>query len=154
MDIVAPETRSRMMASVRSANTKPELTLRRALHARGCRFRIHRRDLPGTPDLVFPSRRAVIFVNGCFWHGHYCRAGALPRTRREFWEAKISANKLRDERNITTLRQLGWRVSVVWECELCSSHIIESVMEWLGTKPERPDKTAISEASMADGNDD
>lgn len=132
MDIVGPETRSRMMASVRSANTKPELTLRRALHARGYRFRLHRRDLPGTPDVVFPSRRAAVFVNGCFWHGHTCRAGALPTTRRDFWEKKISANKCRDARNLADLSELGWRTLVVWECELRGLGIIDSVMEWLG----------------------
>ena len=118
MDRVTPDQRSKMMAAVRSKNTKPELVIRKALHGMGYRFRVHRKDLPGKPDLVFPSRGAVIFVNGCFWHGHSCPAGALPATRREFWENKIGKNRDRDTGNTVTLQASGWRVLTVWECEL------------------------------------
>jgi DNA mismatch endonuclease (patch repair protein) len=120
-----------MMAAVRSKHTKPEIAVRKALHGLGYRFRLHRKDLPGKPDLVFPSRRAVIFVNGCFWHGHSCPAGALPATRREFWEDKIGKNRERDARNATALLEAGWRVLNVWECELKEPDSIERVTAWL-----------------------
>lgn len=131
MDIVSPEQRSRMMAAVRSKDTKPELFLRRALHALGYRYRLHRRDLPGTPDLSFPSRRAVIFVNGCFWHGHNCPAARLPKTRTGFWREKIEANRSRDAGNLQRLEVLGWRTLVVWECELRSEGAVMVVARWL-----------------------
>ena len=118
MDRVTPEQRSKMMAAVRSKNTKSELLVRRELHARGYRFRLHRRDLPGKPDIVFPSRKSAIFVNGCFWHGHDCPAGALPATRHKFWEAKIGRNKERDAKSQSKLEAAGWNVLVVWECAL------------------------------------
>lgn len=114
-----PETRRRTMRAVRSKNTKPELLLRSMLHRAGYRFRLHRRDLPGTPDLVFPSRRKVIEVRGCFWHGHErCRRAKVPVTRREYWEQKLEANKARDVRNEHSLHALGWKLLIVWECEL------------------------------------
>lgn len=105
------------MAGVRQKNTKPEVRLRQWLHAAGYRFRLHRRDLPGTPDIVMPGRRAVVFVNGCFWHGHHCKAGRLPATNTAFWEAKIAKNKLRDEGAAAQLRASGWTVIQVWGCE-------------------------------------
>lgn len=106
------------MASIRGKDTKPEMVVRRLLHAMGYRFRLHRRDLPGTPDIVLPGRQAVIFVHGCFWHRHSgCRLAAVPATRRDFWEAKIAANKARDRRAVAQLRRNGWRVAVVWECQ-------------------------------------
>lgn len=118
VDRFTPEARSRLMASIRGKNTKPEMVVRRLLHAMGYRFRLHRRDLPGTPDIVFPGRRAVVFVHGCFWHRHAgCRLAAVPATRRDFWEAKIAANKARDRRAVAQLRRDGWRVAVVWECQ-------------------------------------
>jgi DNA mismatch endonuclease Vsr len=115
-----PEARRRNMAAIRAAHTKPELTVRRLLHAMGYRFRLHRRDLPGRPDLVFPSRGKVIEVRGCFWHHHSdpaCRNAVLPATRREWWAAKLEANVARDARNLEALHDLGWGVMVVWECE-------------------------------------
>jgi DNA mismatch endonuclease, patch repair protein len=117
-DIVAPETRSRMMAGIRGTNTKPELILRRGLHALGFRFRLHDRSLPGRPDIVLPRFRAVIFAHGCFWHGHNCHLFRLPATRTEFWEAKISRNREVDTRTSVALAQLGWRQGIVWECAL------------------------------------
>ncbi|WP_081493053.1 very short patch repair endonuclease [Bradyrhizobium yuanmingense] len=116
-DIVTSEIRSRMMSGIRAKNTKPEITLRRLLHAEGFRFRLHQ-NLPGRPDLVFRKRRAVIFVHGCFWHRHECSIFKWPSTRAEFWRTKINGNALRDEKNIGLLLADGWRVSVVWECAL------------------------------------
>jgi DNA mismatch endonuclease (patch repair protein) len=117
-DIVDAATRSRMMAGIRSKNTKPELILRRGLHARGLRYTLHSQYLPGRPDLVFPARKAVLFANGCFWHGHECHLFHTPATRPEFWAAKIARNKLVDQRSNAELAANGWRVGVVWECAL------------------------------------
>ncbi|RZZ89657.1 DNA mismatch endonuclease Vsr [Pseudoxanthomonas winnipegensis] len=118
-DIVPVAVRSRMMASIRARDTKPELQVRRYLHSRGFRFRLVRKDLPGKPDLVLTRWQVAIFVHGCFWHGHDgCRYATVPRTRTEFWAAKISANATRDTRSIAALTALGWRVIVVWECAL------------------------------------
>lgn len=108
------------MARVKGKDTKPELRVRRLLHALGYRFRLHRRDLPGTPDLVFPGRRAVIFVHGCFWHRHPdpgCWRARLPKSRPEFWIPKLEANAARDAVNLAALAALGWRVLTIWECE-------------------------------------
>lgn len=117
-DHVTPERRSFIMSSVRSKDTKQELLVRRALHKLGYRYRVHRRDLPGSPDLVFPSRKKVIFVHGCFWHGHGCQWGRLPKSKLDYWKPKIEANRERDKRNLTALREAGWSVNVVWQCEL------------------------------------
>lgn len=113
--------RSRTMRAVKDQDTKPELAIRSFLHRQGYRFRLHRKDLPGSPDLVFVSRRKVVFVNGCFWHGHTCARGArLPKTNRDYWRTKILQNVSRDRRSIASLRRSGWRVLVVWECWLRS----------------------------------
>ncbi len=117
-DTVSPEVRSRMMAGIRGRNTKPELAVRSALHNRGYRFRLHRRDLPGKPDLVFPKHGAVILVHGCFWHGHDCHLFKWPRTREDFWREKIASNAERDRRQLADLKNAGWRVATVWECAL------------------------------------
>ncbi len=106
------------MARVRQKNTKPEVKLRQWLHAAGYRFRLHRKDLPGTPDIVLPRYRTAVFVHGCFWHGHDCRAGRLPSSNTAFWEAKISRNQSRDAIAEERLRTLGWIPLTVWECEL------------------------------------
>lgn len=109
------------MSRVRGKDTSPELTVRRLVHALGYRFRLHRRDLPGSPDLVFPSRRKVIFVHGCFWHRHPdpgCKLARMPKSRQEFWEPKLEGNRARDLRNEAALRGLGWDVLTIWECEL------------------------------------
>jgi DNA mismatch endonuclease (patch repair protein) len=107
-----------MMSAIRGKDTRPEMLVRRGLHARGLRYRLHVRALPGTPDLVFPAARAVLFVHGCFWHGHSCHLFRMPSTRAEFWEAKIARNRLVDERSGLALADLGWRVGVIWECAL------------------------------------
>jgi len=114
-----PEQRSRIMRAVRGSDTAPEVTVRRLLHGMGYRFRLHRRDLPGKPDLVFPGLHKVVFVHGCFWHGHDCSRGArVPKTNADYWRIKISSNRLRDAANISALEVKGWRAAVIWECEL------------------------------------
>lgn len=117
-DVLTPEQRRLNMSRIRGKNTKPELVLRRGLHAKGFRFRLHRRDLPGRPDLVFPGYRSVILVHGCFWHGHGCPLTKMPATRRDFWVAKIASNRDRDQRALAALHGAGWRTLVVWECAL------------------------------------
>lgn len=118
MDTLNPHDRSRRMALVRSKDTKPEMKVRRALHALGFRYRLHVKGLPGHPDLVFPSRKKVVFVHGCFWHRHLgCSLARLPKSRQKFWVPKLEGNRLRDEAAINSLRAVGWGVLVVWECE-------------------------------------
>lgn len=117
-DIMAPAQRSERMSRIRSQGTKPEMLVRRFLHGQGFRFRLHARDLPGRPDLVLPKYKAVVFVEGCFWHGHSCQKGRVPGTNPDFWKAKIDANQVRDKRNQSALRRNGWRVIRVWECQL------------------------------------
>lgn len=116
---VPSELRSRTMRAVRSKDTTPELKLRRLLHRAGYRFRLHRKDLAGSPDLAFPGRKAVIFVHGCFWHGHDCRRGArVPKSNADYWRVKIARNVVRDARSLKALQAAGWSATVVWECEL------------------------------------
>ena len=137
IDIVSPEQRSRIMASVRSKNTKPEMMIRSAIHRQGYRFRLHCKELPGAPDLVFPRFGAVIFVHGCFWHGHDCHLFRLPSTRQEFWRTKIEGNKNRDQAQHTALTRANWRVATVWECALKGREridfpkVTESCIDWL-----------------------
>lgn len=118
VDIVSAATRSRMMSAVRSRNTAPELAVRRGLHARGFRYRLHVKTLPGSPDIVLPKWRTVLFVHGCFWHGHSCHLFRLPATRQEWWRAKIEGNITRDSRAAEALASEGWKVIKVWECAL------------------------------------
>ena len=117
MDTVSPEQRSRNMSKVRGKNTSLELKIRSLLHRLGYRYRLHRKDLPGTPDMVFSARRSVIFIHGCFWHGHTCARAALPTSNRQFWEEKIGRNKERDGRVLEQLLENGWKVLTVWQCE-------------------------------------
>jgi len=117
-DSVTPRVRSQMMAGIRGTNTKPELVIRSGLHRAGFRFRLHDSALPGRPDLVFPRWRAVLFVNGCFWHGHDCHLFKWPKSREEFWRAKIEANRKRDQKAQIALTKSGWRVGTVWECAI------------------------------------
>lgn len=118
MNRLTPEARSRLMSRIGPRDTSPELRVRSLLHRLGCRFRLHGRDLPGTPDIVMPARDAVVFVNGCFWHGHHCKVGRMPKSRLDYWGPKILANRRRDLKKTRQLRVLGWRVITVWECEL------------------------------------
>lgn len=117
-DRVTNEQRSRNMAAVRSTNTKIEMSVRSILHRLGLRFRLHQRTLPGSPDIVLKRHKTVVFVNGCFWHGHHCSRGKAPSVRREFWVPKLARNRERDRANASSLRKLGWRALTVWECEL------------------------------------
>lgn len=118
MDRLSKQERSRLMSRIRGKDTKPEMVVRKLVHAAGYRYRLHRRDLPGCPDLVFPRYRKVILVHGCFWHRHFCRKGrSTPRTRRGFWKKKFEQNRERDRKNRRALRRQGWQVLVVWECE-------------------------------------
>jgi DNA mismatch endonuclease, patch repair protein len=134
----SPE-RSVQMAKVRRKNTTPELAVRRMAHSLGLRFRVHRKDLPGTPDIVFPGRRVVIFVNGCFWHGHEgCRRSKLPSSNVEFWKAKITGNVARDDAAVRMLRASGWRVEVIWECEAKSEAQIEARLRSIFPGTTRP----------------
>jgi DNA mismatch endonuclease (patch repair protein) len=117
-DKITPEVRSKIMASVRRRDTAPELAVRRRLFAAGYRYRLHRRDLPGAPDIVLPRFRTAIFVHGCFWHSHNCTRGQRPASNRDFWDRKLSGNRVRDLKNQTSLRNAGWRVEVIWQCSL------------------------------------
>jgi DNA mismatch endonuclease (patch repair protein) len=120
VDRVTPQTRSKTMRAIRSKDTKPELAVRRLVHGMGYRYRLHRRDLPGSPDLVFPGRRKVLFVHGCFWHGHpdpECPRSHRPKSNRKYWEPKLRRNRQRDDENRVRLMALGWEVLVIWECE-------------------------------------
>jgi DNA mismatch endonuclease (patch repair protein) len=119
MDTFTPNERSRVMRQVRGRDTGPEMVVRRLVHSMGFRYRLHCRELPGNPDLVFPSRRKIIFVHGCFWHGHACRSGRnRPSSNMGYWIPKLERNKARDRANRKQLKRLGWDVLVVWECQL------------------------------------
>jgi DNA mismatch endonuclease (patch repair protein) len=136
-DIVDRATRSLMMARIKSKNTKPELLIRSLLHKKGFRFRIHANKLPGRPDIIFPKFKAIIFINGCFWHGHKnCPLFRLPKTRVEFWENKIHRNQKNDEKNIKTLLNSNWRVAIVWECSIRGknkdpAYVINKLTDWI-----------------------
>lgn len=123
------------MASIKGYNTKPEIALRKALHALGLRYRLHDRKLPGRPDIVLPRWKAVVFVHGCFWHRHEgCRYATVPATRPQFWNEKFAANVSRDQRNVYVLATAGWRTRIVWECDLKAlgaSTVADDVMRWL-----------------------
>jgi DNA mismatch endonuclease (patch repair protein) len=125
-DVVDSATRSRMMSGIKGKNTRPELVIRSGLHRLGYRFRLHRKDLPGKPDLVFAKSRAVMFVHGCFWHYHACHLFKMPSTRREFWETKLGRNRERDREVRAALREQGWRSLVIWECALKGKERLES----------------------------
>lgn len=119
VDIMTPRERSKRMQLIRSRNTGPEMTVRRLVHRMGFRYRLHVKDLPGKPDLVFPKRRKIIFVHGCFWHLHDgCRDGRIPESRQEYWAPKLQRNQARDLEHLGKLEALGWNVLVIWECEL------------------------------------
>lgn len=132
------------MAQIRSKDTKPEFAVRSLLHKMGYRFRLHRRDLPGNPDIVMPKYRSVIFVHGCFWHFHKkCRDGKIPATNKKYWSKKLQYNQLRDKTNIKKLRDGGWRVLVIWECEVkrrlekLTTKITKFLIDNLPPKPEK-----------------
>ena len=133
-DTVSPATRSRIMARVKSKGMKPEIKVRRLLHGLGYRYRLHRADLPGRPDLTFPSRRKVVFVNGCFWHSHPgCPRVRIPDANRDYWISKLDRNRARDKRSIDLLEKSGWDVMAVWECQLRDlAAVTERLVTFLG----------------------
>lgn len=137
VDVVDAATRSRMMSGIQGKNTSPELLIRKALHERGFRFRIHAKHLPGKPDLLLPKYKAAVFIHGCFWHGHGCRYFKIPQTRSEFWVDKIGKNQFRDALQENALRALGWRVLIVWECAVRSmkreksTQLVDLIAMWL-----------------------
>jgi len=133
-DVFTQAKRSEIMRAVSQSDTGPEMAVRRMLHRRGYRFRLHRRDMPGTPDIVLPKYRAVIFVHGCFWHGHRrCARAALPKSNRRFWELKVAGNKARDRRVKAALTRSGWRYLVVWQCSLRNAAAVErALLNFLG----------------------
>lgn len=139
-DTVTPQVRSRIMARVRQEDTVPEIVVRRMLHAAGLRFRLHRRDLPGKPDIVLTRHRTVVFVHGCFWHGHSCKWGRRPSSNTDFWNAKIDKNIERDEHHLIQLQRLGWRVRVIWSCELHgeAGRLIDDLLNSAGRIEPRP----------------
>ena len=128
-DVFAPEKRSAVMRAVKSRDTAPELKVRKAAHALGLRFRLKRDDLPGKPDLVFPSKRTALFVHGCFWHGHDCPRGArMPQNNRAYWQAKISRNIARDKATLAALKKLGWTPRVIWECQTRDATVLSRLI--------------------------
>jgi len=137
VDVVDQKTRSRMMSGIRSKNTKPELLIRKGLHARGFRFRLHDKHLPGKPDLVLPKYSAVIFVHGCFWHRHDCHLFKWPKTRREFWHKKLLRNQEKDVESYASLKKDGWYILTIWECALKGrtrrslDEVLDMAADWL-----------------------
>ena len=131
-DIVSPEVRSRMMSGIRGKNTKPELLIRKQLFAKGFRYRLHVRSLPGCPDLLFPKHKAAIFIHGCFWHQHpdaACTDARLPKSRQEYWLPKLAKNSSRDRENVSALERLGWQVLTIWECETTDRARLEQLLK-------------------------
>jgi len=136
-DVYGPEKRSAVMRRVKGRDTTPELKVRKALTRLGARYRLHREDLPGKPDIVMPGRRLAIFVHGCFWHGHDCARGArVPKANRDYWLGKVGRNKARDVRTRCELEALGWRVETIWECDLKDGAALEAHLGRLLAPPE------------------
>lgn len=132
MDRVTEEKRSEIMSKIRSKNTSPELAVRKLVFSLGYRYRLHGKNLPGKPDLVFPGRKKVIFVHGCFWHYHDCKKGKPPKSRLEYWLPKLQNNRERDAANISALTDLGWEVLIIWQCEVKDlEKLKETVTEFL-----------------------
>lgn len=155
MDILTTIERSERMGRVRGKDTKPELLVRRMIHAMGYRFRLHRRDLPGSPDLVFPSRRKVIFMHGCFWHRHpdpNCKLARLPKSKRDYWVPKLETNRQRDVVNLEMLHDMGWQVMIVWECELKELDALRvRITSFLGSRTPKDAATVDAQAPKKDG---
>lgn len=136
-DVFNKSKRSRIMALVKGKDTKPEINIRKALFSRGFRYRLHDRKLFGSPDLIFPRYKAIIFIHGCFWHNHGCRNGRLPASNVDFWEKKLTQNSLRDQKNIAKLKKLGWKVLIIWSCSLKGKNkvpseiFLEETINWI-----------------------
>ena len=136
-DVYGREKRSEVMSRIRKKHTKPELAVRRALHRAGLRFRLHRADLPGVPDIVLPCLRTVVLVQGCFWHQHSCPLGKLPKSNREYWVPKLTGNRERDAENVRQLETLGWTVEVIWECEVADGKPVSRLVRRLRQRQRR-----------------
>lgn len=142
VDVVDSATRSRMMSGIRAKNTRPEILIRKALHRKGFRYTLHNARLPGKPDLALPRYRAIIFIHGCFWHGHECKLFKWPSTRPEFWRNKIFGNRSRDQKHVEALMASGWRVLIVWECSTrpqighALDKVVDRIAEWIITGEE------------------
>jgi DNA mismatch endonuclease (patch repair protein) len=152
-DVVTPEQRSRMMAGIQGKDTQPEILIRKGLHALGFRFRLHGKHLPGKPDLVLAQYKAVIFINGCFWHSHDCHLFKWPSTRPAFWKTKISQNAQRDLANYQRLHEQGWRVLVIWECalkgrtRLLADDLLLGAADWLRSDHQHGEITGVKDAA-------
>lgn len=162
-DVVDKATRSRMMAGIQSKNTKPETIIRKGLHARGFRYSLHAKNLPGKPDIVMPKWRVVIFVHGCFWHRHGCSLSKIPSTNTAFWDSKLSRNQLRDELVKQQLAEAGWRIATVWECatrgKLAINHLpdlLDRLALWIRDLAKSPtlEIAATSLLALSDQSDD
>ena len=154
-DTRTPEQRRRIMQSVKTENTGPELVVRRLLHGMGYRYRLHRRDLPGKPDIVFVSRRKAIFVHGCFWHGHACPKGRLPKSRLDYWQPKLDKNMTRDRTKIEQLESLGWSVLVIWQCETVDKEALTArLQDFVGTQDVRSTSSTGRARIGANGHDE
>lgn len=133
MDRLSQDRRSWLMSRIKSRNTTPERVLRSMIHAQGYRYCLHRKNLPGKPDIVFVARKKVIFVHGCFWHGHLCPKGRLPKSNEGFWRLKIEVNRARDDRQVAALEELGWGVLTIWQCELKNPEAVRHrIVDFLG----------------------
>lgn len=135
IDTIATEKRSRIMSRIRSKNTAPEMVVRKLIFSMGYRYRLHRRQLPGCPDIVFLGKKKVIFVHGCFWHSHVgCKRATVPQSNRDYWYPKLKRNRKRDKINQAALVSAGWRVMVIWECEIKNSNLEEKIRSFLSQK--------------------
>jgi DNA mismatch endonuclease (patch repair protein) len=148
-DTVDPDTRSRMMSGIRGKNTKGEVLIRKGLHARGLRYRINAKDLPGKPDIVLPRHHAVVFFNGCFWHQHDCPLFRWPKTREDFWQEKLGKNRERDRHVLAELTGRGWRIGIVWECGLKTAGkdpvaLLDAVAAWVKNNPSGQQRTGAA----------
>lgn len=154
-DIVSPSARSAMMSKIRSSNTAPELTVRKLLFARGLRYQLHRKDLPGKPDLVFPRFKAVVLIHGCFWHmhGNGCYLSKRPSSNTEFWDTKLGKNKERDRRVVEQLLSMGWRVCTIWECAVRAqkpeqlTELVDIIYRWLHSDERQFETEAVQKGS-------
>jgi DNA mismatch endonuclease, patch repair protein len=135
MDTISPEQRSLLMGRIRSKDTRPERVVRSMLHMMGYRFRLHRKDLPGKPDIVLPRHRKIVLVHGCFWHGHTCQLASKPKSNRGYWRPKIAINRARDRRNRTSLKRAGWQVLELWECDIRGGRTIQQKLQRFMTEP-------------------
>ena len=151
-DVFTPEKRSAVMAKVKGRGTKPELQVRKALTVLGVRYRLNRKDLPGSPDVVMAGRRLAIFVHGCFWHGHDCaRGGRVPKANRDYWLAKVARNKARDAAAEAALMALGWRVETIWECDLKDAEALRVRLEAMLQRPQPLTRPLLSGERRRDG---